>query len=557
MAETTTSIITTQGGRQYRLTHPVDYDDAHIRTAVADYLKQVEPEFIHAPNAIVQRPKPESFVQGAQEGASKVAYNVARAGETVADALGVRDPLQKFGEFINPGASSPSVNDAQANFNQRMESMPTQGSDAGKIVGEMGALAPTLALPGGVLAQGAAAGALTTDARDPVGVAYDAAKGAALSRVGEGVMRGGAALLNPQVTQPVRTLLNEGVELTPGQIVGGAVKRGEDIAATIPVVGARVAQAQQNAVGTLNRAAVNRSLRPIGERLPRDVETGQQAVAHAGDRLSAAYRDILPRLSGTLDRTFEGRVAAIDARANLPQAYQQQMADLRGELENAFTRAGPNGAYSGRTLRDTSERLGDIASAWRKNDDPFVRRLGDVAQDYRDQLHALARRQNPAEASRLRDIDRGYASLVRVEKGAAGTAEGVMTPAQYNSATRQMDNSIRRRASARGQALDQDLSGAGRTVMQNGAAQGGSKDVNSVGALLALGAGALGGRPAALAGIAGIVGGSQLYSPAALNAARMVLGRQTGPAGDALGQLLRTGARGAPITSAALLDANR
>lgn len=547
-----TSIITVQGGQQYRVTHPDNLSDDQLKDVAAKYLQGQDPGLKYPPAQIEHRP--ESFWQGALEGAEKPLNNAARALETGLDKVGLAEPIQAAGAAIG---LAPSVDAAVQNQQEFNNSRQVQGSEAGHVVGEMAALLPLARLPGGVVTQGAAAGALTTDARDPAGIAWDAAKGAALSRAGEGVLRGGAALLNPQVSQPVRTLLNEGVELTPGDIVGGAVKRGEDIAASIPMVGARVAQAKQAGVDTLNLAAVNRSLRPIGERLPRGMQAGHEAIAHAGDRLSAAYRDILPRLSGALDRTFEGRINAIDARANLPQAYQQQMVDLRGELENAFTRAGPNGVYSGRTLRDTSERLGDIASAWRKNDDPFIRRLGDVAQDYRDQLHALARRQNPAEAARLRDIDRGYASLVRVEKGAAGTAEGVMSPAQYNSATRQMDSSVRRRASARGQALDQDLSGAGRSVMQTTAAQGGSKDVNSIAALLALGLGALGGRPAALAGITGIVGGSQLYTPAALRVARTALGRQTGAASDAVGALLRTGARGAPVTSAALLDANR
>jgi hypothetical protein len=551
--DTTTSIVTTKSG-QYRITHPANATDDQIRAMTADYLSKVEPDQIHVPNAIVQHPKPESFWQGALEGVEKPANNLARVTEYGLDKIGLAKPLQGLGTMVG---LAPSVDDAVAVQQQQIDNSPVQGSTAGRIVGEMAATAPTLALPGGIAVQGAASGALTTDARDPVGIAVDAAKGALLARAGDGLLRGGAALINPQVTAPVRTLLDEGVALTPGQMVGGTVKRGEDIAASIPIVGSRVAQAQQQGVQTLNRAATNRALRPIGERLPQDIAVGHDAIAFAGDRLSAAYNDVLPRLNGTLDRTFEGRIQAIDARANLPQGYQQQLGDLRDELQNAFTNAGPNGAYSGRTLRDTSERLGDIASAWRKADDPFLRRLGDVAQDYRDQLHALARRQNPADAGRLRDIDRGYASLVRVEKGAAGTADGVMSPAQYNSATRQMDTSVRRRASARGQALDQDLSGAGREVMQTTAAQGGSKDVNSLGALTALGLGAIGGRPAAIAGLTGIVGGSQLYSPAALAAARAVLGRRTGPVTDALGALIRAGAASSPVTSASLLDANR
>lgn len=563
MAEMTTSTVTTKLGT-YRITHPADATDDQIRAFTADYLNKYEPEQIHAPNAIVQRPKPESFLQGVGEGVSKVAYNAARAGETVADALGVREPLQRFGEFINPGATHASVNDAQAEFNRNQDARDTQGSEVGKFVGEVGATLPLAALPGGVMTQGAAGGALLTDARTPGGVAWDAAKGALFSKAGDVALRSGAALLHPQMQAGARDLLNEGVELTPGQMLGGTTKRVEDVAATLPLVGRQVAQAQARGQTTLNTAQINRALRPIGQRLPNDLEAGHDAVAFAGDRLRDAYRDVLPRLSGVIDNTFGTRINAIRANADLPAGaagqpdYGAMLDQAQGELSNAFTRNGPNGTFSGRTLRDTSERLEDLASAWRKSDDPYVRRVGQATEDMRQQLHALARRQNPADAAQLRNIDRGYASLVRTEKAAAGTADGEFTAAGLNSAVRQTDRSARRRAVSRGQALDQDLSSNAVSVMQNNAARGGSKDVNTLIALGALGSRAVTGDPFALAAGAGIGAGSLAYTSPALDIARRVIGRN--PQGvvstitDPLSDLLRAGARGAPILIPAAAD---
>lgn len=520
MPESITSLIHAENGRTYRLTHPVDATDDQIREAAAAYLKRAEPERNY-PAAQIDRPKPESFLQGMEQGASKVGFNLARVAESAADALGVKEPLQAFGRAIQPGQQFDSVEAAQQNFNQRMDAAPTQGSALGRFAGEAAATLPTAMLPG-VALPGAAAGALLTDERDAFGVGKDAVVGAAGAVVGDRALRSMAGLIGPQVSNDVRTLANEGVITTPGQRAGSAnpgeiapgraARKVEDIAASLPIAGAGVQNAQYRGVVSLNRAAANRALRPIGERAPADVPVGHDLIRYTGDRLSQAYNDVLPRLRGTVDRTFETRIQAIQQRANIPPEYQGQLDAALGDLGNAFQRAGANGAYNGRTLRDASEQLGDLSSAWRRSDDPYIRRVGEVAQQYRDQLHALARRQNPQDATRLRDIDRGYASLVRLERAASGTPDGIATPRQYDAAVRGADTSARRRQSARGRALDQDLSGAASRVMANTAAQGGSKDVNSLVALGLLGTRAISGDPLAIAGVGGAVGGSAAYS---------------------------------------------
>lgn len=450
---------------------------------------------------------------------------VATADDAISDILGIQS-----------GADAVATNE-QARADNSRTGWQTVGTIAGTL--------PTLALPGGGLVQGAAAGALSTDARDMGGVIRDAALGGALGKGGDMV----AGIVAPQVSPMVRKLLDEGVRLTPGQIagqgglVGRGVKQAEDILGSVPIVGASVRAAQERGVQDLNTAAINRALKPIRERLPRDLPSGNDAVAYAGDKLRDAYADVLPRLSGTLDNTFQTRISAIDARVDLPAEYASKLDAVRGDLRNAFQRAGPNGAYSGRTLRDASERLEDVASAYRKSDDPYLRRVGDVAEQYRQQLHSLARRQNPDAAQRLRDIDRGYASLVRVEKAAAGTADGSFTPAQYQSATRMTDRSARRRASARGQALDQDLASAANVVMTNRAAQGGSKDVNSIMGLIAGAGAAATGNPVALAG-AGLIGaGTVGYSRPVQALVRGAMARDPSAAEDVLSQIIRYGNR--------------
>lgn len=438
----------------------------------------------------------------------------------------------------------------------------------GRFGGEAVATSPLLAARGGAFVQGALGGALLSDNDTAAGVGLDALIAGGASGAGQLALRGAAGIASPQVSNDVRTLIQAGVAPTSGQVAGsaaagvrsagrGQLKRFEDVAASVPIAGAAVRNAQSRATESLNRATVNRTLGAIGERLPDDVPLGHEAVAYAGNQLSAAYNDVLPRLSGQLDQTFQSRVNAIRQRANLPPEYANMLDQAQQELGNAFTRAGPNGQFSGRTLRDASERLSDLATGWRASDDPYVRIVGDATEQYRQQLHALARRQNPADADRLRDIDRGYASLVRIERAARGTNDGLYTARQYDAAVRGADRSTRRRQSARGLALDQDLSGAASRVMGDTAAQGGSKDVNSLVALGLLGSRALGGDPLALGGIAAVGAGSGAYSQAGQNLLRSISTRQPSVASDRFGQLLQYGAVGAPVLAPSAIEAAR
>lgn len=494
-----------------------------------------------------KEPTDDSALSGFGLGAGKVVDNLTLAALQIPGVETVFNAAADFTGTQRP-RDAVEANDAARENNSRT---------GWQTFGTIGATLPTLMLPGGGLAQGAVAGALSTDARDAGGVVRDAAIGGALGKAGDTV----AGLIAPKANQYLSTLRDAGVRVTTGDIagqggmLGGLVKGVEDIGARTPVAGATMRKAQERGVMDLNRAAINRSLTPIGEVLPANNGAGHEAIAFAADRLKAAYGDVLPRLRGTIDRTFERRINAIDARADVPAEYANKLAAVKTDLRNAFQRAGPNGAYSGKTLRDASERLGDVSSAWRASNDPYERRIGELAQQYRDQLHALARRQNPEYAKRLRDVDTGYASLVRVERAALSSPDGVFTPAQYRAATRMTDRSARKSASARGRALDQDLATAADVVMTNRAAMGGSKDINSLIALGAGGAAAASGNPYALAAGAGLVAGNVAYTRPAQAVARWALTRNPSAAEDVLSQIVRYGNRAISPSAATSISA--
>lgn len=471
------------------------------------------------------------------------------------DTLGGQGDGQGFGDrFTDNLQRQRAIDEADRRFSPREV---IGGSIAGSLInpvnrftGGAGAMARNNAIAGGV--QGAL-DAQTLGDVVPRTLTYAGAGGLG-GAVGGSLAQPAARALTPTITPELRTLINEGVQLTPGQILGQggaagqAVKRVEDIVANAAVVGAPARAAQQRGNESFNRSVLNRILRNVGERLPDDVRLGHDAIRYVGDRLSQGYTQVLPRLSGTRDAGFDRRLNAIFGRARIPPDSaegQNALRNLQTEISNAFD---PNtGAYTGRSLRDVSERLSDLSSGWRASDDPYVRMAGETAARARDQLHGLARRQNaPEDAAALRNLDRGYAGLVRAERAVLNTDDGIIQPGRYNSAVRQADSSSRKRAVARGQAFDQDLASAASRVMGNTAAMGGSKDVN---ALMGLGAAATGiatGQPWAYGLAAGFGANAALGSRLGQDLARSaVMG-----AGPALPGVAANAARGAvmPLT---------
>jgi hypothetical protein len=90
-----------------------------------------------------------------------------------------------------------------------------------------------------------------------------------------------------------------------------------------------------------------------------------------------------------------------------------------------------------------------------------------VLDDLNQSVQDLVQRSNPKFATRLKAINTGYANYVRVRRAAssAGAVDGVFTPAQLSAGVRGSDTSVGKGAYARGDALMQDLSDAGKSVL--------------------------------------------------------------------------------------------
>ncbi len=378
-------------------------------------------------------------------------------------------PVKSVDERIASYLGIPSTAQATA---QRQQGFATAEQSyrpgaMGKFAGEVLGTLPTAMVPGGVLAQGAASGALLSDSKNLQGIAKDAALGGVGGYLGGKVLGGVlGGFASPKIAPQAQALLNEGVRLTPGQMLGGTAQRLEDAATSVPVFGDAIRTAQRQSLGDFNRAAINRALTPVGESLSPNI-AGRDAIAEAQSKLSDAYKNALTGSTLTVDKGL-----ADDLINNVGPYVSTLTPDRAAQLHSILAdRVGARFA-GGTTITDeglnkVDGELGNLARRYSKSPDADQQELGDALEHTQNALRDMVERQNPAQADKLRAARTGYAALTRVERAAsgAGARDGVFTAPQLSAAVKAGDSSVRNRAYAAGDAFMQDLSDAGTHVL--------------------------------------------------------------------------------------------
>lgn len=497
----------------------------------------------------------ENLVQGGTLGAVPL----------IEGALGWLDPnVEGIGRGLASQAARDAARDRQASL-LREDPLGTIGA---QLAG--GLLTPGLKATGNYIA--GAQGAARTGRAAAVGAGYGGAAGLiggegdlgeripqGLLGAGTGAATGGildagarrafagaANRLNNPSAQ--RRLSREGVDLTPGQmleptpVIGPMLRGVEDGMTGVPLAGAVVQGARNRGIETFNVAAINRALEPIGQRLPRNVKPGYEAVEEAQRRLGQAYSDILPQITAQLDQPLYDDIARVldDAAAEMPE---DRLAQLARVLQNRVFRNvdQSDATISGEQFKRIESELGALARQYRTANDPAAVSFSEAVTGIQNALRDMIARQNPAQADRLRQINRGYANLVRVERAAGSTAaqatEGVFSPTQLGVAVAQGST---RAARANEGALLQDLAVAGRGVLPSKVGDSGTATRGAITGLLAGGA-ALVNPTVAVPAIAVTVGAYSKPAQAALNAIYRATDRRT--ADSALGELQRFAAR--------------
>lgn len=353
----------------------------------------------------------------------------------------------------------------------------------------------------------------------------DRAKRAALgAAVGFGIGAGGQRAANALagVAERARTaapsaarqLSQEGVQLTPGQMMGGMARRLEDAATSVPIVGDAIRNRRIEGIESFNRAAINRVLKPLGEQLPDGVNVGREGVQAAQEAVSRAYNRALEPVQVAADPEFVLNAGRIRTASRLTPELEREYTSL---LDNTIAPA------LGKTITGQEWKTidADIGAAMRAADNaagqqPSAVYLKRALESLRSEWKGLLARTAPEAAQAVSAADQANANLVRV-RGAAqgnGAVGGVFTPAQLSNAVRGADSSAGNRQFATGNALMQDLTDRGRDVLPSTVPESGTA-IRSLMTALGVGGGgvALGIDPTVATTAATTLGtGAALYS---------------------------------------------
>jgi hypothetical protein len=260
-----------------------------------------------------------------------------------------------------------------------------------------------------------------------------------------------------------------------------------------------ITSGQRHPIEELNQAAYARALNPIGEKVT--APAGREAVEQVADKLGAAYNKLLPNLQFKADQQFAAELGNIQQMAvGLAEPQVKQFDSIiRNDLVRHMT---PQGNMSGESLKKVETALTQKAKNYLGSSVASERELGSALQATLDTVRSTLVRSNPKQAEQLTRINEGWANYARIRQASSmvGAENGIFTPNQLQSAVRALDKSVGKGDFAKGNALMQDLSEAGKNVL------GAKYPDSGTAGRLALGAGLAGGlaavNPAALAGAA-------------------------------------------------------
>lgn len=362
------------------------------------------------------------------------------AGGNLAPVMGMTNPM-------GAAQMQQQAQAAREHYAQR-EAQGHPSGRIGEVAGNIAVSAPTMFM-GGPAVSGALQGYAMSEGDNLQDKVRDAGFGAVGGKLGAKALEGVAAGVRGVTDPLLRQLSNQGVKLTPGQVLGEAMQRLESKAASLPLVGTDIAKAGDAFRRSANVGALNEVLAEIGQRLPKDAQAGHRAVEMADDLVGQRYDDLAQALTLRMDPQLYGDLAKVGQQARmltgeLGDKYRSTLADL--------LQFGPNLEMAGKAFRTAESDLGAMAKNYSTSGLASERELGRVFGDAQEVLRDAVARQNPEVGKALADAHAAFRKLIPVERAAAQAKDGVFSGEQLRTAARVADSSRRKVASAKGKA---------------------------------------------------------------------------------------------------------
>jgi hypothetical protein len=398
----------------------------------------------------------------------------------VADKTGL---LAKLPE----GGIDQQINENEAKYQAQRTAQGEDGIDWARMGGNVVSPAnlaiasrlPQAAGIGGRVLSGAVGGAGISAATQPVvnssNFAMDKAKQAGIGAISGGILNaatsGISRLVSPKAsTNPnVQLLKKEGVTPTIGQTLGGGFNRAEEALSSVPVLGSMVSGARNNANTQFEAAAHNRALKPIGLELPKGV-SGRDAINFTESALKDKYEDVLGKIGSIKpDAQFNNQITSLQNMAKKLMLPKDRMNDFNRALNEIKNSTDSNGYITSSAYKTLESSLGKDARTLAAAQDVSSNKIAPAVKQLQQELKDMLQRQAGQHADELNSANKGWANFKQVQRAssALGADEGSFTPVQLQNAVKALDKSKDKGAFARGNARNQDLTDAGKSVLGN------------------------------------------------------------------------------------------
>lgn len=369
-----------------------------------------------------------------------------------------------------------SINAEEAAYKAQRQAAGEEGFDTGRLMGNIINPANLLALPArgvnaarAMLQTGVVGGAMQPAVTQP-DTSFGEQKAAQIAGATIGSVAGSAAAklagqtLNPLISKAEQTMRDLGVQLTPGQMMGGQAKALEEFAANMPLVGSYIADAKEKAIFSFNKGVINKALGRVKEQLPEDV-IGRDAVQYANDIIDKKYDEVLGKMKFKLDfPTYTNITKAVQVP---PSASQRQT--VKEIIDKVvYSKLPKRGDIDGTAYKGIESDLRKEAVAYSNSQTAGERKIGEALFEALDQLKTSLAKQNPSLTPDLRRVDAAFGDVAVMKQAAANTnaLNGVFTPKQYAAAVRQRDQTRNKSAFAAGTARGQAISDAAVEVLE-------------------------------------------------------------------------------------------
>ena len=270
---------------------------------------------------------------------------------------------------------------------------------------------------------------------------------------------------NPQLQK----LLAEDVRPTIGQALGGAAGRTEEKLMSTPIFGDMIKRARNMTSGDFQKAAWNRALKPLGDKMPKG-KTGREAVSYVHEALSKKYDDVLNKIGAvTPDNAFYSSVDELDDLVRSAKMPSKEIKEWDFILNKARGALDDNGVMTSEGFKKLESTLTTAGKKLARQDSVFSNDLSVAVRQLREGLRGMLQRQAGGNADELSRVNKAYANFKILESaaGGQGATGGAFTAKQLSAAVRKADASKGKGRFARGEALMQDLTDAGTDVVSD------------------------------------------------------------------------------------------